>query len=125
MKKSLWIAPLLALGLIATPALAAEDSHAAKQEQASIPFVHLGGIRDWQMGNDRETIYVQDRHRDWYKATLMYPSTDLPYEWAIGFDTGTLGKLDRFSSVVIGHQKIPLKSLVAIEGAPPAGGLEA
>ena len=125
MKKSLWIAPLLAFGLIATPALAAEGSQEAKQEQASIPFVHLDGVRDWQMGDDRETISIQDRHRDWYKATLMYPSTDLPYEWAIGFDTGPLGKLDRFSSVVIGHERIPLTSLVAIEGAPPAGGLDA
>lgn len=116
--KHLWIAPILALGLASTPALANDGGAPADtRQEARIPFVDHGGIRDWRVG-DRDTIYIQDRHRDWYEATLMAPATGLPFVWAIGFDTGALGTFDRFSSVVIDGQRYALASLVKIDEPP-------
>ena len=119
MNYRLWVAPLLALGLAATPALAqdAQQHEQVEEKQASIAFVSHGGIRDWQ-ADGRETLYIQDRSRDWYKATLMSPSHELPFAWAIGFDTGPIDRLDRFSSVVVDGFRYPLQSLVKIDGPP-------
>ncbi len=55
-----------------------------------------GGIRDWRSEGD-STLYLQDRHRQWYKAELMGPAFELPYAWAIGFDVGPIDRLDHFS----------------------------
>ena len=123
LNRQFWIAPVLAIGLAATPALAqdapqqARDEE-AKQEQASIAFVSHGGIRDWQ-ADDRETLYIQDRSRQWYKAKLMSPSHELPFAWKIGFDTGPVDRLDRFSSVVVDGFRHPIESLVKVHGPPP------
>ncbi len=115
MTRKLLLAPLLALGILAAPATALPQPQG---EQASIAFANQGGIRDWQAG-DRDTLYIQGRNRQWYEATLMAPSHDLRFAWAIGFDTGPADRLDRFSTVVIRGQRYPIVSLVKIEGPPP------
>lgn len=118
MKKALWIAPILALGVPSTPALAGNgEAHAEARQEARIPFVNHGGIRDWRVG-DRDTIYIQDRHRDWYKATLMAPAVGLRSAWAIGFDAGSIGTFDRFSNIVVDGQRYAVASLVRIDGPP-------
>lgn len=119
MKLSSLILPLAALAL-AAPAAYAETSTPqpeAKQD-ARIPFVNHGGIRDWR-SNDRDVVYIQASNRDWYKATLMSPAYDLPYVTAIGFDTGPNDTLDKFSSIVIRGQRYPITSLERIPGEPP------
>ena len=47
LKPSLMLAPLLALGLSATPAFA---ENAPAQHEARIPLANHGGIRDWRDG---------------------------------------------------------------------------
>lgn len=101
----------------AEQAVAAEQAQAAAKE-TSIPFVNMGGIRDWQAVDD-STLYVQDVRRNWYIAKLAMPSPDLTFATAIGFETKGVNQLDRFSSVVIGGQRYPLMSFVA-SGPPPA-----
>lgn len=120
MTRKLWIIPFIALGLAASPAVAQGGE---MQEQASIPFANSGGIRDWR-SDGRDTLYLQDRHRQWYKAELMGPATDLPFAWAIGFDTGPMNRLDRFSTVVIRGQRYPIQSLVKVDGPPPKDSAE-
>ena len=118
MTRKLWTLPLVALGLAAAPAFAeTAPVHPQKQEQASIAFANSGGIRDWR-SDGRSTLYLQDRHGQWYKAELMIPSSDLPFAWAIGFDTGPVNRLDRFSSVVIDGRRYPIQSLVQVDGPP-------
>lgn len=110
--------PLAALALGA-PALAEQaPAEAAAQEDARIPFANSGGIRDWR-GHDRQTLYVQDRQRHWYKATLASPSVDLRSAIEIGFDTGPSDIFDKFSVVVIEGQRYAIASLEPIEGEPP------
>lgn len=118
MKAYLWLAGL-ALGVAAVSAsAAAEPAPAPAPQEARIPFVDHGGIRDWRAA-DGDTLYVQDAHRRWYRAELMHRATGLPFALAIGFDTGAVGSLDRFSAIVVDGQRIPLRSLVRVDGPPP------
>ena len=88
-----------------------------KPIEMSIPFVSHGGIRDWR-AIDRDTLYVQDTHRHWYRAELMTSCFDLPFTETIGFAAGGTDRFDRFSSVIVRGQLCPLKSFVA-SGPPP------
>lgn len=118
MKQALFIAPILALGLAGAPALAGNgEAQVEAPEEARIPFVDHGGIRDWRVG-DSDTIYIQDRHRDWYEATLMTPAIGLRSAWAIGFQTRGVNTFDRFSNIVVDGWRYPLASLVRIDGPP-------
>lgn len=121
MKSKIWMAALLALGLAAAPALAGDAVMAPVAKEARIPFVNHGGIRDWRFA-DRQTIYVQDSHRDWYKATLMTPVIGWRGNWVIGFETGGVNTFDRFSTIVVDGWRHPVQSMVRIEGAPPRRG---
>jgi len=98
-------------------AVAAAEGRAVGKE-TSIPFVDMGGIRDWQAVDD-STLYVQDVRRNWYVAKLNAPNSDLMFVTTIGFETKGTNQLDRFGTVVVGGQRIPLTSFVA-SGPPPA-----
>lgn len=87
-------------------------------KETSIPFANMSGIRDWQAIDD-STLYVQDVRRNWYIAKLMTPSPDLVFATTIGFETKGTNQLDKFGTVVVGGQRIPLTSFVA-SGPPPA-----
>ena len=83
MKLSSIVLPLAALALVAPAAYAETPSqHADAGQNARIPFVNHGGIRDWR-SNDKDTAYIQSSNRDWYKATLMSPALDLPFATVI------------------------------------------
>ncbi len=98
----------------AEQAVAAEQSTLGKE--TSIPFANMGGIRDWRAVDD-STLYVQDIRRNWYLAKLVAPSPDLTFATAIGFETRGTNQLDKFGTVVVGGQRIPLISFVS--SAPP------
>jgi hypothetical protein len=119
MTRTLLIAPLLALGLAAAPALAGPQAAPVAQPETSIAFANHGGIWDWREG-DRQTIYIQDRFRRWYKATLMRPSHDLRGATAVAFETGPGDRFDKFSWVVIRGQRYAVDSLVRVDGPPRA-----
>ena len=110
--KTLVLAVVLAASALA-PAMAAPAA-----PQASIPFVNHGGIRDWR-AVDNDTLYVQDRRRNWYRAELLGPCLDLPWAHAIGFETRGVDRFDRFSDVRVRGQRCAVQSLVRSE-APPA-----
>ncbi|MBY8822605.1 DUF6491 family protein [Sphingomonas colocasiae] len=119
MFRKLLIGAMAAFSLAAStaPALAAHQA-ATTDRQATIPFVDLGGIRDWR-ADGTSGVWIQDAHRQWYHATLMQPAFDLPFVEHIGFATGPISTLDRFSSIVVRGQSYPLASLVKSD-APPA-----
>lgn len=107
-----------ALALAATPALAqAPTAPAPATAEASIPFVNHGGIQDWRAQGD-STLYVQDQHRQWYRATLMAPAFDLPFVETIGFDGRGTDTFDRFASVLVRGHSYPVQSLVKVDGPP-------
>lgn len=109
---------MLAAGaaLLLSSAVQAAPARSAAEPQASIPFVNHNGIRDWHAADDR-TLYVQDSRRNWYRASLMGPCSDLPYALGIGFETRGIDRLDRFSSIRVGRDRCPIESLT--RSAPP------
>ncbi len=60
-----------------------------------------------------------DIQRNWYIARLAIPSPDLAFVTSIGFETKGTNQLDRFGTVVVGGQRIPLASFVASAPPPP------
>jgi len=118
MKYTLWLAPVLALGLASAPALASSaEVEGRNAAEARIPFANHGGIRDWRAA-DGDTLYIQDRARRWYRAELGHRAFGLPHAWAIGFETRGVDSFDRFSNVVVEGQRIPVRSLVQVDGPP-------
>ena len=118
---------LLPLGLAAavpTAAQAAPETPAPeaaavqqKAKGAYIPFADHGGVDNWQSEGE-STVYFQDAHRRWYRATLYMPAYDLPYAMQIGIDAGPAGTLDKFGAVVIKGRRYPFRSFVAVDGPP-------
>ena len=117
MKRTILLAAA-ALGLAAAPASAASPEQPSAPAEARIPFVNHGGIHNWR-AVDGDTLYIQDRMRRWYRVELAYRAFGLPYAWAIGFETRGVDTFDRFSSVVVEGQRIPVESLVRVDGPPP------
>lgn len=107
---------VLVIGL-AAPALAAAPKQPLPP-QASIPFVNYNGIRDWR-ATDRQTLYVQDARRQWYRATLFAPCSDLPFAQTIGFETRGVDTFDRFSSIRVRGQRCNISSLEVSDPPPP------
>lgn len=124
MRKTMLIGPLAAIALGIAPAIAATPQDQAEatppkaQPEAAIPFINHGGIYNWIATDDR-TIYFEDNHHKWYKATLMSPSSELPFAWHIGVRNRGSDRLDRWASIIIGNQSYPLQSFVQVDGPPP------
>jgi hypothetical protein len=111
---------LLALAFLAAPAAAAPTSAAprpAASAEARIPFPNGGGIVRMVADGDA-SLYVQDRHQDWYKAALYGPCFALARALRIGFDTRG-SDFDRFSTIVVGDERCQIQSL-ARSGPPPS-----
>ena len=115
---------LAALAIACVPAIAqaapaTSPQHQAEARDASIPFANTVGIWNWE-GRGDSTVYFESNNRQWYRATLMAPSFDLPFVNYIGIDAGPTGTLDRFGAVYIHGQRYPFSSFVKIDGKPPA-----
>jgi hypothetical protein len=112
---------LLGLALLAAPAVAAPAAAAppaAPSDDVRIPFVARGGILRMEPAGE-EALYIQDRHRDWYRATLNGPCYGLTRTLRIGFDTRGSSNFDRFSTILVGDERCQIQSLVA-SGPPPS-----
>jgi hypothetical protein len=108
--------------LIALAALIAAPTGAPPRADAlgdaRIAFPSRGGIVRMQADGD-EALYVQDRHRQWYRAQLYGPCYGLSRSLGIGFDTRGSMDFDRFSTIVVGDERCQIQSL-ARSGPPPS-----
>ena len=82
--------------------------------QASIPFANHGNIRDFHAVND-DTVYLQARNRQWYRADLIGPCFGLPYAVGIGIDARPMGTLDRFGTIIVDGERCKIGSLTPAE----------
>ena len=121
-----FLLPLAALTMVvspmAAPALAAQSTDkkqdkADSAQSARIPFADTIGVWDWR-AEGRSTVYIQDNHKQWYKAELFSPSPDLPFVQFIGIDAGPTGTLDKWGAVYIHGIRYPFKSFVKVDGPP-------
>ncbi|MDE2406102.1 MAG: hypothetical protein KGM17_15635 [Sphingomonadales bacterium] len=85
--------------------------------QAEIPFADHGGVADWRADGDH-TIYFEDNHHRWFRATLFAPCFDLPFVEAIGIDAGPTGSLDNFGAVIVKGRRYTFSAFVAVPGPP-------
>jgi hypothetical protein len=118
MRKSL---ALIAVLLAAAPVAAAPPKPAAPPpagEEASIPFVHFGGIYNFDAPSD-DVVYLQDRSRNWYRAQLYGPCWGLQNAIGIGVDTRGSANFDRTSWLIVDRQSCPIESLTR-SGPPPS-----
>lgn len=84
-------------------------------EEATIPFPETG-IRSWHADDDR-SLWVLDNRDRWYRVELMQPCIGLPFAYALGFDTRTPGRFDRFSAILYDGQRCQVSSIK--RSAPP------
>jgi hypothetical protein len=117
-------------GLIALAALsqawaadAPDDSKPVElsKEEVSIPFMNLRStIRTWQ-ADGQSGVWIQDLRKQWYYAKTYGYCDGLDFANELGFKTGTVNTLDRFSQIIVpGRDRCPIKSLTKSE-PPPSG----
>ena len=104
--------------MLAPAAIAAPAAPAEIGKEARIAFPNHGTVRNFR-ADGRETVYIQDIKRNWYKASLFGPCPGLPWAQAIGVDTDGRPTFDRFSSLIVRGERCSLSSLVRVEGPPP------
>lgn len=84
-------------------------------EETEIPFANLrGGIRSFH-ADDRDTVYLQDRRRDWYRAEVAGACIGLPWARAIGIDTRFGSTFQRGSALIVEGDRCVVTSLVRSE----------
>ncbi len=104
------------VGALAAPAAAqpsAPAAAAAKGEEVSIPFPGFR-IRNFR-AESRDVVFLEDQRRNWYRAELIGPCTELPWAHAIGIDTRGSGSFDRFSAILVRGDRCQLTSLTRSE----------
>jgi len=106
---------LVAAAVLLMPgfAMAAED--------ASIPFMGFGSVRNWQADGDK-AMFVQDTRKNWYRATFWSPCRELPFAIRIGFITDNFDRLDKYSSVRVDGERCWFKSFEKSEAPLPKPG---
>lgn len=112
---------LTAASLSATPAVAASKADNAqpgqgeqtRRQSARIPFANTVGIRDWRP-DGRNAVYIEDVHRNWYRADLFAPAPELPFVTFIGIDAGPTGTLDKFGAIYVDGQRYTFRDFVEV-----------
>lgn len=108
---------MAALAAVTAPA-AAQEPAPAQSKEASIPFVQFGNIYDFEADGDRG-IYLQNRARQWYYASLNGPCTNLPFATRIAVDTRFAGdRLDNTGRIYVDGQACWISSLVKSDPPP-------
>ena len=109
---------LLVIPLIVVAGAAfAQTSPPVLGKPASIPFVDMRGIEDFQPDGDH-AVYLQDRSRKWYHATIMGPCLGLSYATRIGVKTRGSSSLDKYGSLLVDGEDCRIEELVT-SGPPP------
>lgn len=105
---------LLLAALAASPAAGRSPAEA----EVRIPFVQFGAIRTFRTEGD-DIVYLEDRRRNWYRATLNGPCLALPMAVRLGVDRRYGSTLDNTSTLVVDGERCRIHSLVRIAAAPP------
>lgn len=109
---------MVGAALCAIPgAAAAQRIDAAIGQEARIAFPNNATIRTFR-ATSRDTIYIQDRARRWYRGNVIGPCLELPFAQALGVDTRGSRTLDRFSALIVEGERCQLNSFVRVAGPP-------
>ena len=114
LNRTLLALPLAALCAAAAPA---QTPPPAPGTQATIPFVEHDGVYDFRPDGDR-AVYLQDRSRKWYRATVLGPCIGLNFATRIGVKTRGTSSLDRFGALLVDGQECQIDQLVTSDPPP-------
>jgi len=92
------------------------------EEEARIPFMNLrDAISTWQ-ADGQLGLWIQDRRRQWYYATMFSPCDGLQFAVRLGFKTRSLNQFDRDTEIIVPDNPVrcALKSLRKAD--PPPNG---
>jgi hypothetical protein len=111
-KTGCWIAItaviLMITGCSGTSTESADAIDSSKQ--VSIAFVDRGAIRSWR-ALDSDSLYLEDSHRQWYKATFWSRCAPLRYTSFLRLNPDDFGRLDRFGSITVNGETCNFRSL--------------
>ena len=99
-------------------ALAAASAATTPQPQASIPMFSTISSPDWRIDSDKG-MWIRGNSKQWFYATFMGSCPRADFAMRLGFRTGSMDTLDRFSAVYADGDICPLTSLVKSDGPPP------
>jgi hypothetical protein len=120
--KSVALISALLAALPVASAAVAQTALSPTAKEVEIPFATTVGIRTFTADDNGRGIYLQDQRRTWYHADLAGPCFDLPFAIRVGFQTfGGSSSLSRGDTIVVGHDRCMITSLVRSD-APPARG---
>jgi hypothetical protein len=119
MKKAILLA--LSCVFLTFPSQAAKQARHVWPElgvETEIVFPNYGAIRNFE-ANGNDGVWLEDRQRRWYYATIIGGCQDLNFAQGIGFDTRGSPRFDKFSSIIVRGDKCPVTSLVTSEKPLP------
>jgi hypothetical protein len=105
---------------------AAEPKVVYKVVEADASIVFANTVRGFRVGKDEpRSLLIEGGDGKWYRATLRdYCRRQLPWEQAIGLDTGPLDRFDKFSTVIVDGVSCQVVAVDQIEdpdaAEPPA-----
>lgn len=100
---------------IGTPAASTEADAPPPTGRAVIDFAQFRGrIKDWRAVRN-EALLIEDSSGNWYRADFMSPCHGLPFTDAIGFVTDATNQIDRFSSIMVRHERCWFRSFQRVE----------
>ena len=97
-------------GLLLFSGLVMSVGAAQAAERAVIHFADMGNIRTWH-AESADVLFIQDRNRQWYRVTFAPPCLQLPFAIVIGFESDTLGNIDRDGSILVEDERCFFKSI--------------
>ena len=113
------IRTILAAGLAGLVALSPAGAQTPPPgKDTSIPFVRFGEIWDFHADGDRG-VFLQNRSRRWFYASILGPCTQLPFAVRIGvLARGGLDRLDDTGAILVDGERCEIDRLVASDGPP-------
>lgn len=120
MIRKLFLAALV-LPLLASPASAEPELRDDGREigvEASIAFPSNATIRNFRADNERG-VWIEDMRRNWYYASFFGRCRDIDFAQSIGIDTRGSSRLDRFSQIIVGHERCAIDRLLTADKPLP------
>jgi len=91
---------ILSTGMAAYGADGGDKDAKSSSRRVVIPFVATTGMYNWRVGEDN-SLLLEARHNDWYKATFRGYCPPLRFEHQIGVIADPMGSFDEFSKVLV------------------------
>ena len=98
---------------LSTPILAASQSGADDSTNQSIWIGSRGNFASWRAISRDELIIWASPSKP-YLVRIWRPFTSLRFVHAIGV-TSTTGRVTRFDNIIVDGQRLPIKSIVALD----------